>query len=612
MNNKKTKLPLEMIFSSPSIGDIKISPCGKYISYSMKSSNMNSLMLMNIETNLSKQLTWQPEITGKSVSRAGSYDWSPDSSFIVYIDKKGHLYKINSDGGVPIQLTFDDKVCSAPKISPDNNKILYVAEDKNTSYLACVGTDGEHWSQKIKVNFDFIQDPVWSPNGKMIAWMSYNNPNMPWNNSKIYIGNLNGDYWVIPSLRNSKSPVAVCQPRWSPKGNYFTYFCDVSGYMNLWLTDKEGNNPQIVYEIKKDFVHPSWGSGNVDYAWSEDESCIVFTIIEEGQINLYKYYLENNSTEKITFDGGIYSLLSLHSNNIYGVYEKSNKPRRIISIDLNNKNKKILVSPSIIGIESFELSEAMHIKWKNEKNQTIFGLFYPAKNIKKEPAPLLIFAHGGPTGLVLDKWYVKLQFFANNGWNVLAVNYRGSGGYGKEYQQTLTGEWGVCDVEDCKSGAKYLIKLGKAKKDMIAIMGTSAGGYTTLMSLATHPDFYKAGVSFYGVVDLYELKDKTCRLEAHYNDSLIGTLPEAKTKYKMRSPINLVENITKPLLVLQGEKDSIINIKQTENLIKKLDKFDKIFEYKIYENESHGFSGKAEKDSLKLSLKFLNKYVIDW
>lgn len=613
--NKKLSFPIDIFSMSLSIKDLKLSPKGDKIAYVLKGCGKDRLMIYSIENGISKQLTWKPEI---ACGFGGAYAWSNDSSFIVYRDRNGQLYKIPSDGGNATQLTFDNKYCAVPTLSPDDSKILYGCEDKKTSYLAYVGTNGKTWSQNIGADSNFIQDPAWSPDGKQIAWMGYNNPYMPWDSSRIYIGDLQGNYKAVSFFsKNDSGSTSIdtlsssCQPRWSPNGKYLAFVCDKTGYMNLWLTDKSGENAECMVSIKNDVVYPSWGSGNVNYAWSEDESYIVFTVINEASNNLYKYDLNTKELTQLTDDGGNYSSINLYGNKVYCIYENAVSPPEAICLDIETKSKKVLISPSIMGIEKYALSRPVHINWKNKDGKPVYGLFYQSKNIKREPAPLLIYVHGGPTGLAMDSWNLKMQFFTSRGWNVLAVNYRGSGGYGRDYLQALRGNWGVYDVEDCKSGAKHLIRIGKAKEDLVAIQGGSAGGYTVLMSLATEPGFYKAGISFYGVTDLYEITLHTHRLEAHYNDNLIGELPECKDKYWSRSPVNLVKNITNPVLVLQGDKDKVVNKEQAEDLVEKLKHSENVYEYELYEGEGHGFSFASEPKALKRCIDFLNKYVIN-
>ena len=152
-------------------------------------------------------------------------------------------------------------------------------------------------------------------------------------------------------------------------------------------------------------------------------------------------------------------------------------------------------------------------------------------------------------------WDYKVQFFTSRGYAVLQVNHRGSTGYGRDYMNMLRGNWGVCDVEDSVSGAKYLADNKKVDAKRLAIMGGSAGGYTVLQTMATVPTAFTAGISMYGIADQFALVQATHKFEAKYNDSLLGPLPEAAELYKERSPLTHAKNIKKPLAVFQGSVD---------------------------------------------------------
>lgn len=610
---RKPALNYDMLKANPEIRELKISPLGDKIAYVLSNAGRYTIMIMDIETRISKPLIWKPEV---KAGFGGSFCWSNDGEFIVYRDKKGHLYRIDINGTNIIQLTADNKFASAPTVSPDNNKILYACEDNKKSYVAVVGSDGKSWSQNIGALEDFIQDCIWCPDGEHIAWMGYNDPNMPWDDSKIAVGDLNGNYRFIDHPSPGEGKRAVTQPKWSPNGNYFTYLSDKSGYMILWMIDKDSSlngkatDGVCIYNTSHDFTYPSWGSGNVNYVWDADERFIVFTVMEDASSELYRYDLETKQTTKLTNDGGSYSNLNIFGDKLYCLYNNESTPDVIREIDVYSGENKLIASHSLIGLSEVAISRSEHIEWESKDGSRIKGLFYPAQNTgNNDKAPLLVFVHGGPTGLSTKSWNPKIQYFIGRGWNVLEVNYRGSGGYGRDYIQSLNGNWGVYDVEDCKSGAEYLIKEGMVKDGEVGIIGGSAGGYTVLMSLATYPDFYKAGVCLYGVVDLYEISINTHRLEKHYNDNLIGTLPEDGEKYKLRSPLYNAEKINSPLYVFQGDKDPVVPPAQAELLISELEKHNKIYEYELFEGEGHGFSTDRKAIAFKKACDFFNKYI---
>jgi dipeptidyl aminopeptidase/acylaminoacyl peptidase len=201
----------------------------------------------------------------------------------------------------------------------------------------------------------------------------------------------------------------------------------------------------------------------------------------------------------------------------------------------------------------------------------------------------VILIHGGPTDQAVASYSGEVQFFATRGYTVLALNYRGSTGYGRAYTQALRGEWGRFDVADAASAASYLSEAGVADAERIVIMGGSAGGYTVLESLAQYPALFRAGICRYGVVNLFALAAETHKFEAHYLDALIGPLPEAAQRYRERSPIFHAERIVSPLAIFQGADDQIVPPNQAEAIVAELRRRRIPHTYHLFPGEGHGW-----------------------
>lgn len=212
-----------------------------------------------------------------------------------------------------------------------------------------------------------------------------------------------------------------------------------------------------------------------------------------------------------------------------------------------------------------------------------------------------------PTGAASMTFNPSIQYWTSRGFAILDVDYGGSTGYGKLYRRRLRGKWGIVDVDDVCNGAKYLADKGLADPDRLCIDGGSAGGFTTLAALAFR-DVFKAGTSLYGVADLTALARDTHKFESRYLDGLIGSYPKDENIYKERSPIEHVDQLSCPILLLQGEEDKIVPPNQAEAMYDAL-KSKKIPTcLKMYQGEQHGFR-KAEnrEDALDSELSFYGK-----
>ena len=221
--------------------------------------------------------------------------------------------------------------------------------------------------------------------------------------------------------------------------------------------------------------------------------------------------------------------------------------------------------------------------------------------------PLLVLSHGGPTSAARPQLSLSIQYWTSRGFAVVDVNYRGSTGYGREYRQALSGQWGVADVDDCVAVARHLADAGLVDAERLAIRGGSAGGYTTLAALAFRDDF-RAGTSLYGVADLEALARDTHKFESRYLDSLVGPLPDEAERYRERSPIHHVHGFDCPLLVLQGLEDEIVPPAQSEMIVAAVREKGLPVAYLAFEGEQHGFrQASTIKRALEAELYFYSK-----
>jgi dipeptidyl aminopeptidase/acylaminoacyl peptidase len=274
---------------------------------------------------------------------------------------------------------------------------------------------------------------------------------------------------------------------------------------------------------------------------------------------------------------------------------------------------KLLICSSSQSYDEGLISVPKQIEFPTTDSQTAFGYYYAPKNqnyhCSTDPngPPLLVKAHGGPTACTGTSFNPSIQFWTSRGFAILDVDYGGSTGYGKEYRRRLRSAWGIVDIDDVCNGAQYLVREGLADGKRLCIDGGSAGGFTTLGALA-FKDVFSAGCSLYGVADLAALAGDTHKFESRYLDGLVGKYPEDEAVYKERSPIESVDRLSCPILLLQGDEDKIVPPNQAELMHEALLKKGIPTCLKIYQGEQHGFR-KAEniEDALDSELAFFGR-----
>jgi dipeptidyl aminopeptidase/acylaminoacyl peptidase len=246
-----------------------------------------------------------------------------------------------------------------------------------------------------------------------------------------------------------------------------------------------------------------------------------------------------------------------------------------------------------VTVDRAYFSSPQEVEFPTEAGLTAFGYFYLPRNPEYqapqgEKPPLLVMSHGGPTGATGTGLDYHIQYWTSRGIAVLDVNYGGSTGYGRLYRQRLYGQWGVVDVDDCVNGARYLVAQDLVDGDRLAITGGSAGGYTTLCAL-TFRKVFKAGASHFGIGDLETFVNDTHKFESRYLDNLVGPYPERKDLYRQRSPINFVNQLSTPMILLQGLEDKIVPPNQAETMYQAVRAKEIPVAYLPFEGEQHGF-----------------------
>jgi dipeptidyl aminopeptidase/acylaminoacyl peptidase len=378
------------------------------------------------------------------------------------------------------------------------------------------------------------------------------------------------------------------------------------------------------------------------YGWTLSSDGLYFLRNERGVISVWRYFLQTGQTQQVegldAYSHFEQIAVSPRHEAIALIASANRTPPRIISYMPDGFEVRLQMwsdSPEFkLAVEEGdmppgavihrratgesvpveELADAEAISWTGDDGETVHGLYYPPASTRFTAVgapPLIVRIHGGPTSQTRADYNGTTQFFATRGFAVLEVNYRGSTGYGRVYRDRLHGTWGVVDVDDAASGAHYLVEQGLADRDGLVILGSSAGGYTVLQSLVRKPGFYRAGVSLYGISNLFMLAQDTHKFEERYTDWLVGALPEAADLYRERSPLFHADRIADPLILFQGTDDTVVPRDQSDSLVAVLRRRGVPHEYHVYEGEGHGFRKPDTIAHVYSSiLRFLMQHVI--
>ncbi len=482
-----------------------------------------------------------------------------------------------------------------------------VSEPINT--LISLNLDFENEGDVIVSGNDFYSSPRLNPDGEHLAWLTWNHPNMPWDGTELWVGELNEDGEVVNSKKVAGGvSESIFQPEWSPDGVLY-FISDRSGWWNLYRMKDE--NIESLYEMKADFGVPQWRFVFSTYGFISEVE-IICSYTEEGVWHIAKLDIENRKFNPIEIPyTDIYSL-NVRDGSIVFCCGSPTEFESIVQLDLTSEKTKVLKHSSEVSIDSEYLSIPEVVEFPTEDGLEAHGFYYPPQNkdyraLEGELPPLIVISHGGPTSYSNNILSLSIQYWTSRGFAVLDVNYGGSTGYGREYRERLKGKWGIVDVNDCINGSKFLARRGNIDNNRMIIRGGSAGGYTTLSALTFH-DYFKAGASYYGVSDLEALAKETHKFESRYLDSLIGPYPERVDLYRKRSPINFTERLSSPVIFFQGLEDKVVLPNQAELMVDALKKKGISVAYIPFEGEQHGFRrAKNIKRALEAELYFYSR-----
>jgi dipeptidyl aminopeptidase/acylaminoacyl peptidase len=323
----------------------------------------------------------------------------------------------------------------------------------------------------------------------------------------------------------------------------------------------------------------------------EDEDHALVSYRKDGSSYLARVSLQTGDMDII---GESFSSLGSLTSIDDGVYFIASTPHTNSAIyRLQDNLVSLVYQPDGPTVDQGFLSAPQPIAFPTGDEEQAYGFFYPPKNADFQGPegtlpPLIVIVHGGPVGATNSSLSPRTQFWTSRGFAVFDVNHRGSTGYGRSFRKKLYPNWGIVDVEDVANGAKWLSEQGYVDADKLAIRGGSAGGYTVLAAVAFR-NVFKAGTSYFGISDLEVLARDTHKFESRYLDQLIGSYPESKEIYEQRSPINAVDKIQVPLLLLQGLDDKVVPPNQSELIFDALKKNAVPTAFITFEGEGHGF-----------------------
>jgi dipeptidyl aminopeptidase/acylaminoacyl peptidase len=529
------------------------------------------------------------------VNEYGGGAWTVAGGLVAYSNwPQGSVHLIRPEGSHQLLAAGTGMRYAGLSLHPEHGVLLAVREDHRQSgppaqtiVALALDSDNPDGGHVLARGADFYAHPSLSMQGRL-AWCQWNLPDMPWDRADILVADL--DNLATATVVAGDPKVSALYPAWAPDGALI-YLSDISGFWNFHRWQDGTDRP--LNRADADFCGPLWVLDPVSY-----------TIIDAHHLGCSWTTAGFDRLGVLSFDDtGRSDLTELHCDAVtiqlagsgpsaLARFGYADRPAELVSLDWASGIATTRLSEAPPPPPDLAISAAEPFEWSGAAG-TVHGWYYPPRNVDcaglpDERPPVQVWSHGGPTGFARPEFNLALQFWTSRGIGILDVNYSGSAGYGRAYRARLNGHWGILDVSDCVAGVEALAAAGLADRDRLSIRGGSAGGFTTLAAL-TFSDVFAAGISLYGIGDLEMLATDTHKFESRYLDGLVAPYPAGRQIYRDRSPIHHLDQLSCPMLILQGADDTVVPPNQAEAMAAAVRAKGLAATLHIFSGEGHGF-----------------------
>ncbi len=519
----------------------------------------------------------------------------------------------------------------APRYSPDEKYIAWVLDlDGSESFQIVLHdrTTGE--TRNLTPNIDFTIQPsfAWAPNGRQIAYLADKagnfdlylcnvfsslppgegpgvrsdrllfSPGGPahfvrWSPDGSHIAVTAEKEWqadgtfIVPldgggvrRVGGNENPIDADQPAWSPDGSKVAFASNSSGWTQIGIYHLADGRIEWVTADESDKFHPAWSRDGKRLAW----------ICNRGETAWVEIRSENGTTREVRTEAGFayWPQFSADSQSVFFIHENPRQPPDIWLAALDDGQLTQLTNslPAGLGVEEFIVPEA--VTYPSLDGTPIPAMLYKPKDVGPH-SPAVVIIHGGPAFHLAYFWNPFLSHLASRGWTVIAPNYRGSTGYGRDWVVANRYEMGRLDNDDCAAAALHLIRSGLADPAKIAVTGRSHGGYLTMTCLTRQPELWAAGSAVVPFLNWFTGHENS-REDLQYWDVLnMGDPVEYHDLWQERSPFFFLEKVRAPVQLICGENDPRCPPSESVEAHHKLQSLGIQSELLLYKGEGHGF-----------------------
>lgn len=598
---KTRTLTLENIFGAQGAGGVRqvsLSPDGKWIAIAGEGPDGNGVYLMSPADAAPTKLWFQGSVGA----------WFPDSQRVVF-SRQDDLWSMHVGSTEATQLTKDKDDERAPVPSPDGKWIAFYSVRSGHQDLWLVPSDGsavpKPLTQAAMAEDDARFAPAWSPDSRQIAYIS---------NKADY---WHDDVWVVDldsrkPRQLSKSLMAASTPAWSPDGKSIALLGSAKkGYwyedlQDIWVIDAAKGAERIVkmQVTATDWLH------SLPLYWSGDGQRFYFAYHERGDLNLWSVPAAGGVATRLTNERGTLRSFETTARADAFVYVRAgpvNGPEAHYLPAIGGPPRRLTAFA-----ETWEgVREPEEVAYRSFDGLYIQGFLYLPPNMREGAKyPALVQVHGGGTNSYLRTQSLLEHYLAAKGYVVMAINYRGGSGFGRDFQDLGVNDWASGQAHDAAVAADFMRSLPYVS-GKVGIYGYSYGGIMTMATIARYPDKYDAAVPMAGIYDFADALTNADRLGKIFTRTGHGGDPTTRKEvYARSSTLARVKDVKTPLLIMHGEADVRAPYTQYLLAVDILKKTGKTFASKSYPNEPHGFRNPANRIDMYQRLEaFFDRYL---
>lgn len=573
---------ISQYFAIRAIMGTSVSPDGKTIAYITNTTGIPNIWTIPLGGGWTSQITLED-------NAISSLFYSPKKNEIVFStdnmgDENHQLFLVSDKGGEVRSLTHSHKgaqtmFCSFNK---KGNKILFSSNKRDRRFFDTYITDLNTGIEQCAAEFN---DPFpisaidWSRDERFILYQKFYN-------------NSNHDILLYDTKTGETVNITEHSGRMKNGGGIFNKKADTI----YFLSDYEREFIALAYykvktgEIGWEQIE-KWDISN--YSFSNDEKNLLYSINESGTSRLKLKNLKTGRIKTLKIPKGNCSSFHFTKDDkkIVLIFDSPQNPNDIYVYDIKKEKLDQVTFSMIGGIPKNDFTVPQSIKYNSFDGLEINGFLYIPKGMKQDGTnPAIVWPHGGPEWQEKNLFNKYFQILTNRGYIVIAPNFRGSTGYGKTFQSRIYKDWGGNEFKDVLGAYDYLLQTGYVDKNRIAVVGGSFGGFMTLTCVTKAPELWKCAIDIFGPSNLVTFCNS---IPEHWKLGVVELVGDVEKDIEFlmeRSPINYIDKITAPMLIIQGKNDPRVVQAESDQMVEKLRSSSKEVEYRVLEDEGHGFS----------------------